>query len=201
MSKLHLGAGDNILDGWINTDIVTEFNNTQYLDVTQQFPFPDNSMEVVFSEHLIEHLEVIDAEKMLCECFRVLDKSGVLRIATPNLSALTVLFNSNIELTSIQQEYLDWITKKYIWDPSEYHIFSSAPCYVLNNAMRNWGHKFLYDYDTLRDILIKNGFRNIVKCNVGTSYRGLSGLEGHGKIIGNEQINSYETMVLEAIKP
>ena len=57
MIKLHLGCGRNLLDGWINTDFnIAKFRGSDFLDVTEKFPYDDNSVDYIFSEHMIEHI-------------------------------------------------------------------------------------------------------------------------------------------------
>lgn len=48
-----------------------------------RYPFPDKSIDYIFSEHMFEHLKLTEAVKMLKECRRVLKKNGVLRITLP----------------------------------------------------------------------------------------------------------------------
>ena len=58
--KLHLGCGKNMLPGWINTDFPPKKENILELDATKKFPFEDNSIDYVFSEHMIEHISFED---------------------------------------------------------------------------------------------------------------------------------------------
>src|SRR5688500_20185435 len=65
--KLHIGAGDGALAGWLNTDIDPGADDIFFLDVTKPFPFAGNMFDYVYSEHMIEHIrrledEVIDTE-------------------------------------------------------------------------------------------------------------------------------------------
>ena len=61
MDKLHLGCGRNYLDGWINTDIDSKrYKLDQRLDITENFPFENNTISYIFSEHVIEHISYKD---------------------------------------------------------------------------------------------------------------------------------------------
>lgn len=131
MIKLHLGCGPQILEGWINID------NTEYpgvdrvLDVTAGLPY-NNDASFIFAEHFVEHLSYTEAAAMLRECRRVLLDDGVLRLSTPNL---------------------DWVWAshyKHTLTPEE----EIQGCFALNGAFRAWGHKFLYNFGTLRATLL-----------------------------------------------
>src|SRR5947208_2774263 len=50
--KLNIGAGDNDLPGWLNTDIEPH-QGQAYLDASKRFPLGDASMQYIFSEHMI----------------------------------------------------------------------------------------------------------------------------------------------------
>lgn len=45
----------NIMDGWLNTDFYPR-KNVPFLNVLKPLPFPDNSFDYVFSEHMVEHI-------------------------------------------------------------------------------------------------------------------------------------------------
>jgi predicted SAM-dependent methyltransferase len=105
--KLHVGCGPRILKGWINIDLSYEpyHNYMQYYtdkfypesirgdqsdfyatDVTKNpLPFPDNSVDVIFHEDFLEHLNQRDQILFLSETCRILKNGGIHRINTPNL--------------------------------------------------------------------------------------------------------------------
>lgn len=78
--KLHLGSGAVILPGWLNIDFDSSLASGIYpLDIRNPLPFPDNSISVIFSEHLIEHLSKKDGLELLKECRRVLKPYAPIR--------------------------------------------------------------------------------------------------------------------------
>jgi len=85
--RLHIGCGTCIKEGWLNVDI-KPIAGAEYMDAGRRFPFPCNSFHYIFSEHLIEHLNYFEARNMMDECYRVLRKGGVMRLATPSLEAI-----------------------------------------------------------------------------------------------------------------
>ena len=72
---------------------------------------------------------------------------------------------------------------------------------MINNFFRAWGHCFIYDAETLTHALSMSGFREISLYKPGVSEDpNLNNLESHGKEIGNEAINQFETIVIEGRK-
>jgi len=188
--KLHIGCGPNLLDGWLNTDISGRL--AIRMNATRRFPFEDNTFDYVFSEHMIEHIEYPEALFMLEECHRVLKPGGRIRVATPDLETLLRLYCA--EPTANQRHYIEWSTDKYLPEAEGYRA-----AYVINQHMRGLGHLFIFDEESLRTALEKTGFRDVVRWAPGeSSDDALKRLERHGEAIGNEAINRFETLVVEA---
>lgn len=64
-----------------NSDII-------WADATKRIPLPDNSVEVLYSSHMVEHLDREEAKLFLQEAYRVLAPNGIIRIAVPDLKKL-----------------------------------------------------------------------------------------------------------------
>lgn len=192
--KLQIGCGANILHDWLNSDIDPVNKGVLSLDARKKFPFRDSSFDYVFSEHLIEHLEYREGGDMICECYRVLRPGGKIRIATPNLRFLIELYNS--ERTDLQNRYICWAAETFV--P---HAVIHRDVFVINNFFRNWGHKFIYDFNTLKHVMESEGFINIERFDPKRSTdTNLKSLESHGRHIG-EEFNNLETFVVEGLKP
>ncbi len=193
--KLQIGAGFHRIPGWLDSDIQPRYPTTIYLDITESFPLPSASFDYVLSEHIIEHVPYPGATNAALECFRILRPGGRIRFATPDLKQLLGLFTQSQD--AIQQRYSDWIVRNFV--P---HAVDSSPCFVVNNAFRNWGHEFLYDEVTLRDLLSRAGFTEIVRQSPGESdVAEFKGVDYHSECIADADMNRFETMIFEATKP
>lgn len=191
--KLQLGSGGNPLPGWLNSDLEAS-GEVIYLDIRQRFPFANETFAYIFSEHAIEHISYQQGLRCLNECFRVLQKGGKIRIGTPNLAFLLALYGP--DKSDCQQRYLTWSMETFAA-----RLEVPRETFVINNFFRNWGHEFIYDYETLRLALTQAGFVNIRQVQVLESEDPiLRGLEAHGHVIPPE-FNRLETMVAEAAKP
>jgi predicted SAM-dependent methyltransferase len=60
-------------------------NHISYGDATRRLCIPDESAEVLYSSHMIEHLDKDEADKFINEVYRVLKPGGVIRIAVPDI--------------------------------------------------------------------------------------------------------------------
>jgi len=182
--KLQLGAADKPLRGWLNTDIHDYGRrDVVFLDARKRFPLPDTSFDVVYSEHMLEHLTYADGQRCLRECFRVLRPGGTIRIATPSLQRLAGLYDGG----DMQERYVRWAAATL-----EPDLRAPLPGAVVNNFFRSWGHEFIYDPDTLRHALTAAGFGEIEEQPVGE-------LERH--LPEDPDLNAFETFVLEARRP
>ena len=192
--KLQIGAGPTRMPGWLISDIEPPSLSVGYLDATRRYPFADASFDYIHSEHMIEHVPWRGGLAMLQECHRVLKPGGRIRIATPDLKVLLDLYYPDRE-TPMSIRYIRWITDRLIpGAPAGYN-----PIFVINNAVRSWGHQFFYDGDLLMQTLRSAGFTDIVRMAPGQSTDpNLRGIEMHGVNIGDEEINAFETMVYEA---
>ncbi len=137
--KLHLGCGRNIMPGWENLDGSPEKGAKKWW--APKLPYPEQGVDFIYSEHFLEHLPKNTAVETLKECFRVLRPGGVLRISTPNLR--------NIALS-----YLNDMVPDY----SAVGWFPKSACEFLNEAVREWGHLYIWDEKELATQLAKAGF-------------------------------------------
>ncbi len=190
--KLQIGTGPNILDGWLNTDINPGSDGVIFLDAREPFPIDDGAFDYVFGEHLIEHLRFNEGLFMLRECHRVLKPEGRIRIATPDLETLTNLYAT--QKSDIQKRYVNWVVDTFLPEAGIHN-----ECFVINNAFSNWGHQFIYDHATLRHAMEKAGFVDVIAYRLGESdNENLRGIESHGKVVADEDVIRFETMILEA---
>ncbi len=188
---LILGAGPQRRAGWLASDLAPQGEDVVYIDAARPLPLPDGSLAFVFAEHMIEHVAYDAAARLAREVLRVLRPGGVFRIATPDLQAIARLVLPPLDPAA--QHYVE-ASNRVFGRPED------SAAVVANRALRWWGHQFVYDEATLRGLLQQAGFGTIERKAVGqSSHAMLQNLEGHGDVIGQD-INRYETMVLEATR-
>ncbi len=194
--SLEIGAGPILRQGWLSTDLherdADENTFAITLDATKPFPLPSDSFDYIYSEHMIEHVSFKDGQVMLAEAQRVLKSGGVVRIATPSIAMLMRVMSPN--RSALEDAYLMHSVQANVPDAP---IITNA--FFLNNFMRNWGHTFIYDHDTLRLALEMAGFRDVRQCVFREStHPTLRGLENEDRMPPG--FLELETMVFEGTK-
>jgi len=164
-NRLHLGAGRERLDGWINIDMQAIPGVDVIADVTQGLDY--SGVEAVYAEHFLEHLPVDAALGFLLEAHRVLGDGGWLRLSTPNL---------------------DWVwSTHYRLDTDPEGKRQAA--LTLNRAFYGWEHRFLWNREMLGEALLACGFREPRWCRWGESELPVfQGIERHERYIEEEAL-------------
>lgn len=151
--RLHIGCGGIRLDGWINADISPRAELV--VDIRWPLPFPEDYLERIYSEHVLEHVPYETAVRFLRSARRVLAPGGVIRIAMPDLDDL------------IDGYTVDW--KRFDWVQWPEHAFIKTRAQMVNIAFRWWGHEHLYNREELVRALSEAGFTEFRFVNIGTS--------------------------------
>jgi predicted SAM-dependent methyltransferase len=186
--KLQIGADVCPLPGWLNTDLCPQTLRCVTLDATKPFPLPDASFDYAYSEHQIEHIGYDEGLAMLKECYRILRAGGKVRIATPCLDQLVDLREPASDL---QYRYMRGVTDgRYPGAPD------ATSCFAINGTFMHWGHRFIYDRETLRLTLERAGFSD-VRFFVPTESDDPNLRHIESRI---SEMDAYETMVAEAVR-
>jgi predicted SAM-dependent methyltransferase len=174
MKKLNFGCGGNLLDGWSNHDMD--------VDITKPLPFPDNSTDYIFAEHVVEHLDSRDVFNFFSECYRILKKGGVLRVCVPSITRVAA---------KADDEYLYWLGSSGFGEAT----LDSA----IRNLMVNHGHKTMWSEEILSVALQGAGFDYRYVAIGSSPDRNLCNLEGHWRVIG-DHANWVESIAGEGVK-
>jgi len=81
---LNLGCGEHFHVDWVNIDISPSHPEVLDYDLRLGIPFADNSFDVIYHSHALEHMEPPWAERLLRECCRTLKPGGLLRVVVPD---------------------------------------------------------------------------------------------------------------------
>lgn len=138
--KLNLGCGPTIVPGWINLDFEPR-PGAHFWDGTRGIPSEPDSISLIYLEHFIEHLSLEEGLALLRDCVRVLRPGGIMRLSTPDLRVLMQAYDSGTV-----DYWLDvgWLPR--------------TACDLVNEGMRSWGHKYVFDRERLVELLLQAGF-------------------------------------------
>lgn len=94
---LNLGCGTRIHPAWTNLDLVPRIPGVLPANLAEGIPFPDDSADVVYHSHLLEHLNPRQATEFIRECYRVLAPGGILRVVVPDLEQISRVYLATLE--------------------------------------------------------------------------------------------------------
>ena len=164
--KFHLGCGTIFIRNYLNvgwwphlgeSTLYTNPNGVEgtYLynhDLVKGIPAADNSLEVVYHSHLLEHLTNIEGIDFIAACFRVLQPGGILRVLVPDLE----LWAKNYVDKNLF--FFDEYRRIGLADNKDLYPTIGS---IFMGMLHNHGHKMGYDFDTLKTILERTGFVRI----------------------------------------
>lgn len=147
--KLHFGAGPIELEGFLNTDLFGKVP----VDITRRLPFEDETIDLIYSNHVVEHITKEDFKYFLQESLRILKKNGVNIMSMPSIQKVsTLLFAKNQDLMEpLKKHFTENFMEEDLFTPSEY----------LNLIMRGFDHKFLYDFQLIDHLAAKAGYSSV----------------------------------------
>lgn len=138
MLKLHLGCGTRRLPGFIHID-ARALDGIDYVQsVTERLPFPDESCELVYFCHGIEHLKDNEIAPFFQECYRVLRYGGTLRLAVPDFGIIAYAYACDVHLDRVK----GLLMGRHDY-PENYH----------------YG---VYDYETLASVFRVHRFKDVM---------------------------------------
>ncbi len=196
--KYNLGCGTDLHADFLNIGywthleqdgIYKDLNGTQntYMlnhDLNKGIPAHDNSLELVYHSHMLEHLSFLEGIAFTKECFRVLQPGGMMRILVPDLELWTKAYLSKDDF--FLEEYRKCL------DSSIY----VTPAAIFMGMLHNHGHKMGYDFETLKWVLQTAGFYKIKK----TLYSD-SAMENIETIEYRRPDRAMESLCVECYKP
>jgi len=97
MKCLNLGCGSRFHPDWTNIDVTSSSRHVHAHDLSQGIPFRDDTFDVVYHSHLLEHFPKNEAPRFMQECYRVLKPGGIIRVAVPDLERIARIYLQALE--------------------------------------------------------------------------------------------------------
>ena len=162
-----------------------EFNrrtNIVFADATKKFNFDNNSVDVIYTSHMLEHLSKNSANHFIKECNRVLKKGGILRIVVPDIKKI-------VDDYLLNEDADDFLERTLLVAPSIESLKSKILFFLVGYRHHQW----MYDSKSLQKLLLNNGFNNPIEQTPGQT------LIPHADGL-NLSERSEESIYIEAIK-
>lgn len=185
VTRLHLGSGPVVAEGWENLDKspsvflarfgrvrkalgrlgmltvpqVTGFSEgTRYANVAKGLRYESNSIEFIYSSHMIEHLSRSQGLRLLRECSRVLAPGGRVRLATPDLRDIAAAYigrDSPPGSPAVTADAFMRTLNMYCEDET-----SGIKGQIKKHVSGAW-HQWLYDAESLAALMQEGGLIDI----------------------------------------
>jgi len=193
--RLHLGCGPSRLDGWYNLDV---YPAELALNLSWELPFEDESIEYVFLAHLFEHLyKRTQAPRLLREIYRVLAPGGVARIVVPDAECYLRAYLEHDQAFFEMQRRV-WPS----WAPrARTHLEAILGYLGADEGPRRFGgHKYGYDFPTLKVLLEEAEFRAIVRSTYMGSAHACLRVDHTSRVAAANVDGRYASLFVEACK-
>lgn len=94
---INLGCGVRFHPEWVNVNFHATGPHVVACDLSKGIPFPNDSFNVVYHSHLLEHFSKAKAHQFLLECRRILKPDGIIRVVVPDLETIARLYLKYLE--------------------------------------------------------------------------------------------------------
>lgn len=122
-------------------------HSIEYGDIIKGLPLTDSSVEVLYSSHVLEHLDQREVELYLREAWRILCPGGILRLVVPDLTLIINKYNENHDAD-------DFVTEIYLSQPRPRTFAQRLRATIVGSRIHQWA----YDGASLSRVLLRNGF-------------------------------------------
>ena len=137
--KLHLGCGEKKFKDFINIDIREDVNPDVVDDISVLSEFKNESAELIYACHVLEHFGRHEYLKVLRKWSEILKSEGTLRISVPDIGKVMEMYANGMSLRSL-----------------------TGFLYGGQTYAENY-HYIGFDYELLKEDLENLGFKDIKK--------------------------------------
>jgi len=127
-------------------------SDIRWANAARSLPVPTESVNVLYSSHMLEHLDKREAMEFLMEARRVLKHEGIIRLAVPDLRRMIADYETDgdadrlVSRTQLAHTRPQTLLQKLRW------------LFVADRSHHRW----MYDANSLALLLAKVGFSHVV---------------------------------------
>jgi predicted SAM-dependent methyltransferase len=94
---VNLGCGRRRHPDWTNCDLIPDGPDVFSVDVSRALPFDTATCDAVYASHVLEHLAVGEARRLVAEIHRVLRPGGIVRLVVPDLEGIARAYLASLD--------------------------------------------------------------------------------------------------------
>ena len=156
---LEIGPGDERIHGFETLNIFSGPNVDYVYDASKPLPFEDNTFDLIYASHILEHIVWYQTEITLKEWVRILKSGGTLEVWVPNgLKICQIMMGA--ELNGINDTAKDGWYKfnprkdPYIWANGRIFTYGDG---TGNPNHPNW-HRAIFSSGFFKNLTLSNSF-------------------------------------------
>lgn len=164
--RLEIGVGSSRIPGFETLNIVGGRHVDYVFDASDPFPFSNDTYDLIYASHVLEHIPWYRALQTLVEWRRVLRPGGELQVWVPDgLKICSVLVD--FETKGVDRSSLDgWYKYNENKDPC---LWAAGRLFTYGDGKGtadhpNW-HRAIYTERFLKKILLEAGFVDVKQIN------------------------------------
>jgi SAM-dependent methyltransferase len=131
-------------------------NSIEWADVSRRIPLADGSVEVLYTSHMLEHLDRSEARSFLGEARRVLRDGGIIRIAVPDLALYVGRYVASGDADALVEATL-------LAQPKPHTLSEKLKALLIGGRHHHW----MYDGASLCRLLEQVGFDSVTTLEPG----------------------------------
>lgn len=135
--------------------------NVAYGDIVKGLPISDNSVELLYCSHVLEHLSLSEFRTALQNCHRVLRPNGIFRLVVPDLEFMARHYVNS----TATEAALEFMQETYLGKKERQRSFAA----FLKEWLGGSHHLWMWDYKSLANELNQVGFTDIRRAFYGNS--------------------------------
>ena len=140
--------------------------NVFYGDVIKGLPVENNSVDLVYSSHVLEHMSYLEMKRALREIYRILKPGGIFRLVVPDLTFFITNYCNEVlnpEASHLAAEnFLKGTILGEYSPPKNFFL-------LLRKILGNSQHKWMYDFESLSHALSMERFTSIRRASYNDS--------------------------------
>lgn len=160
--KLEIGPGNSKIPGFYSVNIVKTPQTDFVADIQKRFPFKDETFDVVYASHVIEHIVWYKQDQVLKNLFRIVKHGGYVDVWVPDALKIAKAFVDYEERGIRDFENDGWYRFNETHDPA---IWFNGRIFSYGDGKGDKGHfnvhATAWSPRLLKEKLLKAGFSRV----------------------------------------